>query len=231
MPSSPDGRAAAVVVAAGAGRRFGGAVRKQYLEVGGEPVLLRAVRAFLEHPRIRHTLVVLPPEDVEAPPPWLAGLAVEIVAGGAERGDSVHAGLQRVPPETGTVLIHDGARPFVSAGVIDRVLDGCAGGEGAIAALPVTDTVKEVDAEGRITGTRERAGLRLAQTPQGFPLAGILHAYRRARADGFAATDDAAVFERDGGTVRVVAGERSNLKVTVPGDLPLAEAIAALPAA
>lgn len=226
MPSSPD--AAAVIVAGGAGRRFGGPVRKQYLEVGGEPVLLRAVRPFLEHPRVGPVVVVLPPADLDSPPAWLARPGVELAAGGAERGDSVHAGLLRVPAGVGVVLVHDGARPFVTAEVIDRVLDACTPTAGAIAALPVADTLKRVDADGRITATADRAGLWGAQTPQGFPRAALLAACERARAEGASATDDAALFERYGGTVRVVPGDPTNLKVTVPADLLLAEAIAAL---
>lgn len=216
-------RAAAVVVAGGSGRRFGGPVRKQYLEVGGEPVLLRAVRPFLDHPRIASVVVVLPPDDVADPPTWLAGLPVTIVAGGAERGDSVFNGLMAVDGVADRVLVHDGARPFVSADVIDRVLDAEGG---AIAAVPVTDTIQRVDGAGVIVETPDRSALWQAQTPQGFPRAALVDAYRRARAEGVAATDDAAVFARYAGPVRVVMGEHRNLKVTRPGDLPLAEAIA-----
>jgi 2-C-methyl-D-erythritol 4-phosphate cytidylyltransferase len=216
-------RAAAVVVAGGSGTRLGGPVRKQYLEIGGEPVLLRAVRPFLAHPRIASVVVVLPPDDVPHPPAWLADLPVRIVAGGAERGDSVFNGLTAVAEDVDRVLVHDGARPFVSADVIDRVLDAEGG---AIAAVPVTDTIQQVDADGVITSTPDRATLWQAQTPQGFPRAALLDAYRRARADGILATDDAAVFARYAGPVRVVAGSPRNLKVTRPEDLPVAEALA-----
>jgi 2-C-methyl-D-erythritol 4-phosphate cytidylyltransferase len=215
--------AAAVLVAGGSGTRFGGPVRKQYLEVGGVPVLLRALRPFLDHPRIASVVVVLPAEDVENPPIWLTSLDIRIVGGGAARGDSVLAGLQAVSADVDRVLIHDGARPFVSADVIDRVLDAEGG---AIAAVPVTDTIQRVDADGVIVDTPDRAALWQAQTPQGFPRAALLDAYRRARADGVAATDDAAVFARYAGPVRVVMGAHRNLKVTRPEDLPLAEALA-----
>ncbi|HEX6042743.1 2-C-methyl-D-erythritol 4-phosphate cytidylyltransferase [Longimicrobium sp.] len=218
-------RAAAVIVAGGSGRRFGGPVRKQYLEIGGEPVLLRAVRAFLHHPRIASVVVVLPPDDVEDPPRWLADLPVTIVAGGAERGDSVFNGLMAVDADADAdrVLVHDGARPFVTADVIDRVLDAEGG---AIAAVPVTDTIQRVDADGVIVDTPDRAALWQAQTPQGFPRAALVDAYRRARADGVGATDDAAVFARYAGPVRVVMGAHRNLKVTRPEDLPIAEVLA-----
>jgi 2-C-methyl-D-erythritol 4-phosphate cytidylyltransferase len=219
-----DVRAAAVIVAGGAGTRLGGPVRKQYLRVGGEPVLLRAVRPFLAHPRIAAVIVVLPADDVADPPAWLAELPVRIVAGGAERGDSVLAGLRAVGEDADRVLIHDGARPFVSADVIDRVLDADGG---AIAAVPVTDTIQQVDASGVIIHTPDRSTLWQAQTPQGFPRAGIVDAYARAAAEGIAATDDAALYARYVGAVRVVMGSHDNLKVTRPDDLPIAEAIAA----
>ena len=214
-----------MIVAGGSGRRVGGPVRKQYLEVAGKPVLLRAILPFLDHPRIHPTVVVLPAEDAMAPPPWLAALAVHIVAGGAERGDSVWNGLQAIGDGVDLVLVHDGARPFVTADVIDRVLDGCVDA-GAIAAVPVTDTIKEVGDGGTIAGTPDRARLWQAQTPQGFPRAALVAAYERARAEGVAATDDAALYERFAGPVRVVMGSYRNLKVTRPGDLAVAEALA-----
>jgi 2-C-methyl-D-erythritol 4-phosphate cytidylyltransferase len=225
-------RAAAIVVAGGSGRRMGGSVRKQYLEIAGEPVLLHALRPFLDHPRVARTVVVLPPDDAADPPSFLRDLPIEIVPGGVERGDSVWSGLQAVEEDDGidAVLIHDGARPFVTRGVIDRVLDACVEG-GAIAAVPVTDTIKEVADDGTIAGTPDRSRLWQAQTPQGFPRFGITHAYRLARIDGVAATDDAALFERYVGPVRVVMGSHRNFKVTQPGDLAVAEALALAPEA
>jgi len=214
-----------VIVAGGSGRRIGGPVRKQYLSVAGKPVLLHAVLPFLHHPRIHQVVVVVPPDDAFAPPPWLAGLGLRIVAGGAERGDSVWNGLRALGEDVDLVLVHDGARPFITGGVIGRVLDAC-GETGAIAAVPVTDTIKEVAEDGTISGTPDRARLWQAQTPQGFPRAALLRAYARAREEGVAATDDAALFERYVGPVRVVAGSYRNLKVTRPEDLAIAEALA-----
>lgn len=226
-PSSaePRPRAAAVVVAGGSGRRMGGAVRKQYMEVGGEPILLRAVRAFTAHPGIGAVVVVLPPEDAASPPAWLLGLGVTVVASGEERGDSVWNGLVATPEDAAIVLVHDGARPFVSADVIGRVLEAARSGA-TLAALPVTDTLKEVAADGTVLATPDRARFWQAQTPQGFPRAVILEAHRRARAEGVRATDDAALCERYGIPVRVVEGAADNLKVTRPADLAVAEALA-----
>jgi 2-C-methyl-D-erythritol 4-phosphate cytidylyltransferase len=204
---------------------MGGGVRKQYMEVGGEPILLRAVRAFTAHPDVDAVVVVLPPEDAASPPAWLPELGVTVVAGGEERGDSVWNGLLATPEDAATVLVHDGARPFVTAAVIGRVLEAARSGA-TLAALPVVDTLKEVAADGTVLATPDRARFWQAQTPQGFPRGVIMEAHRRARAEGVRATDDAALCERYGIPVRVVEGAADNLKVTRPADLAVAEALA-----
>ena len=221
-------RTAAIVVAGGAGRRMGGSLPKQYRELAGEPVLLHALRAFLEHPRVDAVVVVLPPADAAAPPSWLSSLEVRVVAGGAERADSVWNGLAAVSADVGTVLIHDGARPLVSAAVIDRVLEAVGPG-GAVAALPVTDTLKAEAPDGAIERTVDRSRLWQAQTPQGFPLELIREAHRRAREDGAVLTDDAAACERIGVRVRLVQGDPMNLKVTRDVDLAVADALLRIP--
>lgn len=225
MPSSRDAAAGAVIVAAGAGRRIGGPVRKQYLEVDGVPLLLRAVRAFLLHPEIGATVVVLPPEDAESPPRWLREQAVRVVAGGAERGDSVRRGVAALCPDADPVLIHDGARPFVSAETITRVV-GAARSGGAIAAVRATDTLKQVDASGCILRTLPREAVWHAQTPQGFPRGALLRILERSAADGVRCTDEAGLFERYGEPVRIVEASPDNLKVTRPLDLDLADVLA-----
>lgn len=217
--------AAAVIVAGGSGTRLGAGVRKQYLEIAGVPVLLRAVRPFVDHPEIGQVVVVLPADDAADPPSWIAELPVRVVPGGAERGDSVWNGLEALAGSAEVVLIHDGARPFVEREVISRVLAAARHG-GAIAAVAVTDTIKEVAPDGVVTGTPDRRRLWRAQTPQGFPRTTLMEAYRRARLEGFAATDDAAVFEWFAGPVRVVQGSERNIKVTYAQDLVLAECLA-----
>lgn len=219
-------RAAVVIAAGGSGRRMGG-VRKQYAELLGEPILLHSLRPFLAHPSVECAVVALPAEDAADPPASLTGLGerVVLVAGGAERGESVHRGLEAVPESVDVVLVHDAARPLVTREVIDRALAVAATGVGAVVGVPVTDTLKEVDAEGRIVGTPDRAVLRAAQTPQAFPRAMLLDAYRRAEQEGVVATDDAALVERYGGTVVIVEGAPENLKVTRPSDLVVAEAL------
>ncbi|MDX1674264.1 MAG: 2-C-methyl-D-erythritol 4-phosphate cytidylyltransferase [Longimicrobiales bacterium] len=219
-------RAAVVLPAGGAGLRMGtGGVRKQYAELAGEPILRRSMGPFLERRDVEWVVAVLPAEDVEDPPFRLPD-GVVVVAGGPERGDSVRHGLDAVPAAADVVLIHDAARPLVSGAVIDRVLRAVGPDVGAVAALPVADTLKEV-ADGRITRTVDRSTLWRAQTPQGFPRPMIVDAYRRAAEEGVRATDDAALVERFGGRVVVVQGDPRNLKITRPEDLRLAELLLA----
>ena len=220
-------RVAAVLPAGGAGLRMGeGGVRKQYTELAGEPVLLRSLRPFLDHPEVEWVVVALPAEDV-GDPPFKLPPGVTVVAGGAERGDSVRAGLAAVPEAAGAVLIHDAARPLVPPEVVERVLRALGPDVGAIAAVPVADTLKEVGDGRTITRTVDRSTLWRAQTPQGFPRSMIVDAYDRAAAEGVAGTDDAALVERYGGRVVVVEGDTRNLKITRPEDLRLAEVLVA----
>lgn len=203
-----------------------GSGRKQYLELEGEPVVVRAMRPFLDHPDVDWVVVALPSDDV-ADPPFPVPAGVTVVAGGDERGDSVRRALEAVPEGAAVVLIHDAARPLLSRAVLDRVLDAVAPGTGAIAAVPVSDTLKRVGDGGVVTGTLDRAGLWRAQTPQGFPRTMILEAYRRAAAEGVVATDDASLIERYGGRVVVVDGDPRNLKITRPEDLDRARELLA----
>ena len=221
MTGGSQPRAAVVIPAAGAGRRMGG-LRKQYAELAGEPILLRAIRPFLAHPDVGLVVVALPPEDAADRPSFLPA-GVLVVAGGAERGDSVRAGLAAVPDSVDVVVIHDAARPLVTDEEIDRAIAAAAAGAGAVVAVPVSDTLKRVGEDGAIQATVDRAGLWRAQTPQAFPRAMIVDAYARAAAEGVAATDDAALVERYGGRVVVVEGSPRNLKVTTAADLRLAE--------
>jgi 2-C-methyl-D-erythritol 4-phosphate cytidylyltransferase len=217
----------AIVVAAGQGTRIGG-VPKQYRLLGGVPLVLRALRPFTAHRDVAHVVLVLPPADAAAPPPFLSDLAgpgLTLVAGGAERADSVAAGLAALAPACTIVLVHDAARPFVEAGVIDAVIQEARAGVGAVAAVPLSDTVKEVGAgDRRVLRTVPREHLWRAQTPQGFPRSLLAEAHERARGDGVRATDDAALVERLGATVRVVPDSPSNLKITTPEDFAWAEA-------
>jgi 2-C-methyl-D-erythritol 4-phosphate cytidylyltransferase len=204
----------------------GSGVRKQYQVLAGEPVLLRSLRVFLEHPDFRWVVVALPADDVGAPPLTLPG-GVIVVGGGATRGESVRRGLEAVPFSADVVLIHDAARPLVTRALVDRVLAAATTGVGAVPAIPVADTLKRVDSDGAVLETVDRSSLARAQTPQGFPRAMIVAAYAHAAAAGFDETDDAAVVERMGGRVVLVDGDVRNTKITTQEDLALAETILA----
>jgi len=219
-------RVAAVVVAGGSGSRMGasGAVRKQYLDLDGVPVLQRAVTPFRDHPRIGAVVLVLPPDDAVDPPGWIRDLAVTVAAGGRERSDSVRNGLSVLPADTETVLVHDAARPFVTTVLIDRVVGACADAA-AVPGIPATDTLKEVEA-GLVVRTVDRSRIWLAQTPQGFPFRLLVDAHRRAAQEGWRVTDDASLCERIGIPVRVVDGDPRNIKITQPLDLEIASVLA-----
>jgi 2-C-methyl-D-erythritol 4-phosphate cytidylyltransferase / 2-C-methyl-D-erythritol 2,4-cyclodiphosphate synthase len=216
----------ALIVAAGRGTRFGGALPKQYLALGGASVLRHAAAAFATHPKIDGVQVVIREEDRAIFDQTMAGLAIlPPVPGGAERQDSVRLGLDALARhDPARVLIHDGARPFPDAALIDRVLDALDRASAAIPALPLADTIKRV-AEGRIRETVERAQLWRAQTPQGFHFPEILAAHRAL--SGHALTDDAAVAEAAGMMPVVVPGSEENLKVTTAADLAAAERLLA----
>ncbi len=212
----------ALILAAGRGSRFGGALPKQYLPLGGAAVLRHAVEAFAANPRIDGIQVVIRPEDRNAYDQALAGVGVlPPVSGGAERQDSVRLGLEALAPwEPARVVIHDGARPFPDAALIGRVIDALDHAPAAIPGLPLGDTIKRVT-DGIITGTVDRSGLWRVQTPQGFHFAAILAAHRAAA--GLALTDDAAVAEAAGIAPVMVAGNEGNLKITTTDDLAAAE--------
>ena len=227
----------AIVVAAGRGVRFGGQTPKQYVPIGGVPMVLRALRPFTSHPEVAHVVFVLPPEDAANPPAFLSvisapaassGQAFSVVPGGTHRGDSVRAGIAALPAECVVVLVHDGARPFVDRTVIDAVIGYARNGEGAVPAVRLSDTLKEVDPKDltRVVRTRPRARIWRAQTPQGFPRAVLERAHAHAERTGHRATDDAALVEAIGVPVRVVPDSTRNIKVTTPEDLALAQLLA-----
>ena len=213
-----------VVPAAGSGQRMGG-LAKPFLELCGEPVLMRALRPFLDHPGVREVVVSLPTAHAESPPAWLieSDRRVRVVAGGETRRDSVWAGLQALSDALDLAVVHDGARPLVSRHVIGRCIELAGSGVGAVAGVPVVDTMKEVDDGGHVATTPDRSRLWHAQTPQAFPLGVIVDAYRRAFMEGLPATDDATLVERLGGRVVMVESSADNLKITRPEDLEMAE--------
>lgn len=220
-----------VIVAAGRGTRAADGELKQFRWVAGKPMLLHSVLAFQERSDVGMVVCVLPRAYAGDPPPWLFQCDLErmlVSVGGPERGESVANGLEDVPESLSIVAIHDAARPLVPAEVIERVITQARTGTGAVPALPVTDTLKSVDAAGRITGTLDRDRLWRAQTPQAFPREMIVRAYTEARAAGVSGSDDAALCERIGLPVVVVPGSERSLKITSEPDFARAEAIADL---
>ena len=221
-----------VIVAGGQGTRTGQAELKQFRWVAGKPMLLHSLQAFHARPDVAVVVCVIPRAYVGDPPPWILQCDVDrllVSVGGATRSESVMNGLEDMPPEVRVILVHDAARPFVGDAMIDRVISQARQGTGAIAALPVTDTLKQVDPSGRVVSTVDRTTLWRAQTPQGFPREMIERAYRDAYAEGITATDDAALCERYGLPVVVVPGSERAMKVTTADDFARVEAVYHLP--
>lgn len=216
------------IPAAGEGRRMGGA-RKPFLTLSGEPLLVHALRPFLATPDVVAVAVAVSPGDLDEARAWVEGLdpRIRVVAGGRTRSDSVAEAVVALPVPLDVILVHDAARPLVTTGAIRRCIEAAAAGEGAVAGWPATDTLKEVDASGRIVRTPERTRIWHAQTPQGFP-AEILRSALSHPGLRAGATDDASLVEALGTSVRMVEGSPDNLKVTRPGDLPVAELLLAL---
>ncbi len=218
---------AALIVAAGRGVRAGGGLPKQYAALGGEPMLARALRPFLAHPLIAAVQTVIGADDGPLYAAATAGSGAKLappVTGGASRQDSARLGLEALAARAPRlVLIHDAARPFVSQDLIGRVIEALERHPGAVPASPVADTLKRANPDGFIVATIERENLWRAETPQGFRFAAILDAHRRAAAEGLHAfTDDAALAERAGLTVALVAGSPRNVKITTAEDLAMA---------
>ena len=222
-------RITALIVAAGRGSRAGEGLPKQYRTIGGLPVLARTLAVFLAHPRIEAVVTAIHPDDAD-----LYGAAVQDLDpakilppahGGATRQESVLNGLKALEGQgAGLVLVHDAARPFVSAGLIDRAIAAAEATGAAIPGTPVTDTVKIVDDGARVTATPERRLLRAVQTPQAFDLASLLQIHRQAAEQAmFSFTDDAALVEWAGRPVAVFDGDPANIKLTHPADFDEAE--------
>lgn len=219
---------AAVVVAAGRGTRAGGDLPKQFRQIGGATMLRRALGMFAEHREVGVVLPVINAEDTDLFRSSAADMDVLApVFGGATRQASVRAGLEALSArKPDIVLIHDAARPFASRELISRAIEATASTGAAIPALPVTDTVKRINAAGMIETTLDRNSLRLVQTPQGFAFDALLAAHRSAASagrDDF--TDDAALAEWAGLKVSVFSGEAGNIKITTPEDFARSEAM------
>jgi 2-C-methyl-D-erythritol 4-phosphate cytidylyltransferase/2-C-methyl-D-erythritol 2,4-cyclodiphosphate synthase len=226
-------RTTAIIAAGGRGRRLGASVPKQLLAIGGRPMLQLSVEAFANHARVDALVVVLPAEVVETPPDYLrhGPKPIRLVVGGERRQDSVANGLAAIDERTDVVVVHDAARPFVDADLIDRAIDGAVQSGAAICAIQARDTVKvaerdAADAENRawIGHTLPRDVVFLAQTPQAFRRDVLADAVRLGQA-GVEATDEAFLAEQSGHRVRLVEGSARNIKITSADDLALAQSL------
>ncbi|MFQ5628239.1 MAG: 2-C-methyl-D-erythritol 4-phosphate cytidylyltransferase [bacterium] len=218
-----------VVVAAGQGRRLQKQIPKQFFPLAGKPILAHTLKIFEQHPRVEDIIIVGATD-------WLFHISTEIVdkfgfekvnrviAGGAERQYSVAKGIAALESGQRPVLIHDGVRPFVRAGLIDRILDGFEDADACIPILPCVDTIKEIEG-GWIKKTIPRANLRRVQTPQAFKLDKLREAFQLAERKSRIATDDAALVEEIQGKIRWVEGEQDNIKITTAFDLKIANLI------
>lgn len=211
---------------------MGSTVPKQFLELGGVPILVHSLRVLEAAPSIDEVILVVPETErdfcsqkIVAPHGFKKVL--KVLAGGPRRQDSVRIGLESIRTETDIVLVHDAVRPFLTADMVAQAVVQAAAHGAAIVAIPMRDTVKQVGADGLIEKTVDRGGLWLAQTPQAFRRALLLEAHRKADLDGVHATDDAQLVERLGHRVAIVQGSLENIKITRPEDLAIGEAILA----
>jgi len=220
----------AVIVAAGKGERMGTLLPKPFLPLAGVPLLIHTVRNLLRSRLITKLVIVVAAEReaflrdlLESHGPF--SVPIGLVHGGPERQDSVRLGLAALDPECEIVVIHDAARPLIAAEIVDRSVAVAAEVGGALVAIPVRDTIKQVDENHTVLATIPRQSLWLAQTPQTFRVPLIREAHACALREGVVATDDAALLERMGRRVKVVSGDPLNFKITTPDDLRLAEVL------
>lgn len=214
-----DNRVIAIIVAAGRGKRLGSSLPKQFLKVRGRTILEMSVEAFEQNKYVDEIFVAANADYCELTEKLCRGFSKlkKIVAGGAERQDSVRAALDCLRGENGIVLVHDAARPFVSEAVINAVIEGTADFDAAIPTVPAKDTIRQVDGTG--SRTLQRETLACVQTPQGFRISLLKHAFEKAQAEGFLGTDDASLVERMGINISMVQGEDGNRKITTREDL------------
>ena len=218
----------ALIPAGGLGTRLGSRTPKQFLALGGGPILAATVRHFARHPAIDGVLVAAPAAYVERATRALRGCrgAAAVVPGGQTRQESVWLALRAAPDDADFVVVHDAVRPFITRALIDAVVGAARAAGAAICALPVTETVKRVRGD-EVEATLDRTGLWTVQTPQAFRADLLREAHEKARRDGVVGTDDAALVERLGHPVKVIRGLEGNLKITTPEDLRRARRMAA----
>jgi 2-C-methyl-D-erythritol 4-phosphate cytidylyltransferase len=220
----------AIIVAGGKGIRMSDALRKQYIILDGLPLLTRTLSVFNRCELIDQIIVAVPEDDIEFCRSQIIADAdmqkeISLVIGGPQRQDSVFNSLKTIEADDGIVLIHDGVRPFVKPAHLVACIIGAKNHGACILGIPAFDTVKHVNAKHEIICTPQRDILWLAQTPQAFQLKLIKNAHLAAKQENFIGTDDASLVERLGAVVKIIPGSRSNIKITDPEDLQLAQAI------
>ncbi len=220
----------AVIVAAGEGRRMGRNLPKPFLSLAGRPLILRTLSRFAASQARRVILVAAEKEQPKLEQlirsdRELSGLEWLLQPGGRRRQDSVMQGLKRLDRDCQVVVVHDGARPLVAPALIDRCVEAALKEGAVVVGVPVRDTIKAVSPSRRIESTPPRDSLWEIQTPQAFRVEILREAYAQAEREGIEATDDAMLVERLGKSVSVLEGDRSNIKITTPEDLLLAEAL------
>ena len=223
-------KVAAIIPAAGKGKRMGHTTPKHFIHLEGKPILAYTLEAFEKCPAVDYVMVVVRSGEEE----YCLNEVVErygfkkvlrIVIGGEKRQDSVYHGIKELDGDTDIVVVHDGVRPFVPPGLISETIKLAMYVDGVVAALPVKDTLKEVSGEGLIKGTPHREAMWFAQTPQTFKKRVLEEAFIRAYNDGFYGTDESSLVERIGGKVRIIEGSPENIKITTKEDLLHAELI------
>ncbi|WP_110934284.1 2-C-methyl-D-erythritol 4-phosphate cytidylyltransferase [Paenibacillus bouchesdurhonensis] len=219
--------AGVVIVAAGRGTRMGTKESKQYLMLQDKPIVIHTLEVFDRHPLITEIVLVTGEQDVERARAWIdeygITTSIKVIPGGAERQHSVYQGLLQM--SSTWVLVHDGVRPFVTEEQVTSCYEAAIAHGASVLAVPVKDTVKQVDEQGWVTATPDRRSLWAIQTPQAFCRSDLMQAHEQAERDGFVGTDDSMLVERLGVSVRVVEGAYSNIKITTPDDLDYAEFI------
>ena len=216
-----------IVVAAGSGSRMGTGTKKQYLLLDNKPLFIHTLEVMEKQKKITGMILVVPAADLEFCKELIneysIGKILCIVSGGETRGASVYNGLQAVPVDSEFVVVHDGARPFLSQKVLEDVLAAAEAEGAAIAAVPVKDTIKQANPDGLVQKTLERSLLWSVQTPQVFRKEILLECYKRALGDKLQGTDDAFILETYGYPVKVVPGDYKNMKITTKEDLEYAK--------
>ncbi|MBT2292430.1 2-C-methyl-D-erythritol 4-phosphate cytidylyltransferase [Paenibacillus albidus] len=214
-----------VMVAAGRGTRMGTAESKQYLLLKGKPIIVHTLEVFQQHKLISEIVLVTGEQDMERCREWIDTYKLDkvtgVVCGGAERQHSVYNGLRQL--NSTWVMVHDGVRPFVQPSEIEACYERARQVGASVLAVPVKDTIKQVDSDGKVLSTPDRRSLWAIQTPQTFRASELRLAYEAAERDGFLGTDDASLAERAGIAVSVVEGSYRNIKITTPEDLDFAE--------